>query len=130
MAPACASAAPCAIGKVPERLPTDPLLEPVVRVRLVVEGVDLDVAGRAVERDRLRQIAIRLEPNGPDALPAGQLLKLAQEPAADPEAAGLGRDPHPLQLGGPTPVQLQRAAAEGLPMQEPDGEEAGRQPQL
>ena len=41
------------------------LLEPVVGVRLVVERCDLLVAGRAVERDRLGEGAVGLEPHRP-----------------------------------------------------------------
>ena len=39
------------------------LLEPVVRVELVVERVDLAIPGGAVEADRLRQRVVCLEPD-------------------------------------------------------------------
>ena len=46
----------------PERSESvQPLLEPVVRVRLVVERVDLDVAGRPIERDGLVERAVGLQ---------------------------------------------------------------------
>src|SRR5262249_57890350 len=41
----------------------EPLLEPAVRVGLVVVGRDLDVAGGAVHRDGLGQRPVGLEPH-------------------------------------------------------------------
>src|SRR4051812_6202458 len=44
------------------------LLEPVVGERLVVEGGDLDVSRPAVHRDRLGEVAVRLQPDRPRAV--------------------------------------------------------------
>ncbi|HEY6405912.1 MAG TPA: protein kinase, partial [Ktedonobacteraceae bacterium] len=68
---------------------------PVVRVGLVVEGRHLPVAGRPVQRDRLGQRPVGLQPQHPDPLCRGSGLELGQQPAAEAEAADRGRDPHP-----------------------------------
>src|SRR4051794_25055760 len=58
--------------------PLQPLLEPEVRERLVVEGGHLAVAGRLVKPDRLDQRAARLQPRGRGAALHRQRLQLAQ----------------------------------------------------
>src|SRR4029077_8295362 len=75
------------------------LLEPVVRVGLVVEGRHLAVAGRPVQRDRLGQRLVGLPPQDPDAVRGRLGLELGQQPAAPAAAADRGRDPPPLDLG-------------------------------
>src|SRR5436305_3398910 len=122
MAPACAFAECCAIGEVPESLP-ESLLEPVVRVRLVVERLDLVVAGRAIEPDRLDEIPVRLEVDGRNAVLDGERLELGEEAPTDAEASSRLRDPHPLQLGGLVAVELEGAAAERRRAERRDHEE-------
>src|SRR6266702_28273 len=103
------------------------LLEPVVRVGLVVEGRYLAVAGRPVQRDRLGQCLVGLQPQHPDPVRRSPGLELGQQPAAEAEAADRGRDPHPLDpgnLGGRAGVELQRAAADRLPAQRRDQEQS------
>ena len=51
------------------------LLEPVVGVVLVVEGRDLRVAGAAVQRDRLRQDVVGVEPHEPRAVIASTAVR-------------------------------------------------------
>jgi hypothetical protein len=41
-------------------------------------------------------------------------LQVVEEPPAEPQPTGRGRDPHPLDLGGGTAVELERAASDGL----------------
>src|ERR1700674_1550369 len=77
------------------------LLEPVVRVSLAVERRDLAIAGGSVEADRLGERLVRFESHRPGAVGGGMSLELAEQPAADPEAAGGLRNPHPPDLGGP-----------------------------
>src|SRR4051812_21544826 len=106
------------------------LLEPVVRVRLVVERPDLLVAGRAVEADRLDERPVRLEPYRRRARGRGVSLELPQEPPTEPEAARLRVDPHALELGGRAGMVLQRAAADRVLAQARDEEQAARRRQL
>src|ERR687890_699238 len=63
------------------------LLEPVVRVRLVAERGDLAVAAAPVQRDRLLQAPVRLQPHDPDPGLAGVPLQLPEQPPAQPEPA-------------------------------------------
>src|SRR5512132_1083954 len=108
----------------------NPFLEPVVGVWLVVEGLDLLVARRAIERDRLGQVAVRLEAECADAILTREALQLREQPAAESQAARSGRDPHSLQLRGHAPVELERAAADRLSVECRDHEEPGRRSQL
>ena len=62
----------------------EPLLEPVVGVRLGVERVDLDVARAAVHRgDRFGEAAIRLEPHPAAPAFAGLLFERVEQFGAD-----------------------------------------------
>ena len=65
------------------------LLEPVVRVGLVVERLDLDVPGRAVEADRLAQRPVGLEAHDADAAVARPLARARSGCAGRPR----GREP-------------------------------------
>ena len=69
------------------------LLEPVVRVGLVVERVDLAVAGRAVEADRLREGLVGLEPDDGAPAAAARRSSSREQAATDPEAARRLRRP-------------------------------------
>src|ERR1700724_1274596 len=97
-----------------------PFLEPVVRVRLVVERIDLAVARGAIEADCLGERLVRLEPNDLRAVLSRVALELVQPAPADPEPARRLGHPHPLQLGRLVAVELQRAAADGLVPQRRD----------
>src|SRR4051812_40629151 len=76
----------------------EPLLEPVVRVGLVVERRDLSVALSAIERDRFGERAVGLELHRSRAVLTCEILELAEQPSPEPDAAKLARDPHALQV--------------------------------
>ncbi len=99
-------------------------------VRLVVERVDLGVPGIAVEGDRLREGAVRLETDGGRAGFGRGLLQAGEEPPPESEPARVGRDPHALQLGGLAPVELQGTAAHGLLAAARDQQQAGRRSEI
>src|SRR5262245_52687809 len=107
-----------------------PLLEPVVGVRLVVERRDLLVSGRPVEADRLDERLVRLEPDDPAPGGLGMTFELGEEAPADAQATGRRGDPHPLELGRVGPVELERATPDGLTAESGDEEDAGRRPEL
>src|SRR5690349_16940771 len=67
------------VGPRPRSRASQALLEPVVRVPLVVERLDLAVAAPAVERDRLGERPIGLEPQGGDAGVGRAPLELGQD---------------------------------------------------
>src|ERR1700730_7929510 len=92
---------PCAPGG------DDLLLEPVVRVGLLVEGGDLHVAGRSVQADGFDECPVRLEPDSARAVVGGVVLQLAQEAAANAETSRLLGNPHAFDLGGLVAVEPQ-----------------------
>src|SRR5690242_2839253 len=87
-------------------------LEPVVRVRLRVERGDLNVSRRPVERDGLRERAVRLELDDARARAPRILLQLGEEPPPDAKAPRLARDPHPLEICRLAARRLHRAGAD------------------
>src|SRR4051794_35995549 len=129
MAPACAFAGHCAIREVPESLP-EPLLEPVMRVRFVVERLDLDIPGGSIEADRLDEIAVRLEVDRAHAVLDGERLQLGEQAPAEAEAARRLCDPHPLELGRLVAVELEGATAERLRTERRNEEESGGRAEL
>src|SRR4051794_40951384 len=72
------------------------LVEPVVGEWLGVERRHLAVAGRAVEADRLDQVAVRLQPRDRRAAARDLGLQRLEQAAAEAEAARRRRDPHAL----------------------------------
>src|SRR5690349_6484450 len=62
------------------------LLEPVVRVRLVIERLDLAVTGAAVEADGLLKGAVRLQADGASARSLRLALELSEHPPAHAQA--------------------------------------------
>src|SRR5436190_801870 len=102
----------------------------MVSVRLVVEGLDLAVSAAAVERDGLAQGTVRLESNDLNSRVPGVPLQLLQQTPPEPKPTCLGRDPHPLQLGRPARMKLERPTADRLMTQARDEQSAGRWRQL
>jgi hypothetical protein len=105
-------------------------LEPVLRVRLIVEGVDLNVTLRAVQGDRFGQRPVRLEPYRAAPVRSGRGFELREKPAADPQSASGRRDPHSLDLGRPAGMELQGAATDRIRPERRNEHQAGRKPEL
>src|SRR4051794_5210290 len=123
--PSATRCAGCWAGARPSAWLREALLEPVMGVGLVVEGLDLDVACRAIEAARFLQGSVGLQAQEADAAPARALLDLAEDTPADAEAAGAGRHPHALDLGRLAAVELQRSAADRLAAQAGDQQQPG-----
>src|SRR5688500_2230785 len=100
-----------------------PLLQPVVRVRVVVVAVDLAVAAGPVHGLGLGERAVGVEAHGLVAAPGGVLLERREQPAGDPEAAMGPVDPHPQDLARALVERLQHAAAGRLPVEAREQEE-------
>lgn len=66
------------------------LLEPVVRSRLVVEGIDLDVTAGAIQANGLGEPGAGFQMQHPYAALAGLLFEGGQQPPADAETADIG----------------------------------------
>src|SRR3954463_13373678 len=93
--------------------PTQALLEPVMRVRFVVELWNFGVTRATIQRNRLREHMIRLEANRPSAVVARVPLQFGQQSRAHADAAPLRIHPHPFQFSGRLRMEFQRAAADG-----------------
>jgi hypothetical protein len=68
------------------------------------------VPAALVHRDRLAQRVVGVEDGARTAEPAGRLLEVGEEAGAEAEAAPVGVDPHPLDLGRAVVDPLHRAA--------------------
>ena len=102
----------------------------MVGIWLVIEGCDLAEATPPVEGDRLIQGTVGLEPQHLDPCFPRQPLELLQQPASEPDPTSLRRDPHPLQLGWRTGMELEGSAADRLCASAGDEEDAGRRRHL
>src|ERR671919_530089 len=90
------------------------LLEPMMRVWLLVEGVDLHISGRAVQRDRLGERFVRLKPDHSASIAECLRFKLGKDAPPNAETARGRCDPHTLQFGGLVVMELESSAADGL----------------
>src|SRR6202165_3499300 len=101
------------------------LFEPVVRVRLRVEGGHLTISSAAIELNRLFQRTVRLETRNRRAGLNCVLFELLEEPPSEAESARLRRHPHSLELGGRVGVELQCSAGDRAAIQAGDGQGTG-----
>ena len=90
------------------------LLEPRLRVGVVVVALDVAVARALVHRDRLGEGAVGVQPDRVVAEVGGDLLEVAQQPRPEPGAAPAGVDPHPLDLAHAGTDLLDPAARDRL----------------
>src|SRR5271157_6032852 len=93
-----------------------------MRVRVIVEPLDLPVTLLAIEGVGLGQRLVGVEPECRKThVPRGG-LKFPQYAPRDPEAAGGPRHPHPLDFARLTVDALQRAAADRFAVEPCDDE--------
>src|SRR4051812_35123307 len=107
------------------RLRLEPLLEPVVRVGLVVEGRDFPVATPPVEGLGLVQRLVGLEAERREAELAGLVFERLENAARDAEPAGRIGRPHALDLADAAAFDLERAAADRLAVEAGDEKVSG-----
>lgn len=100
--------------------------EPVVRVRLVVEGIDLVISRAAVEGNRLCQGVICLEPKDSNSSFTGMPLQFLKKPPPDTESPRGRGDPHSLQLRRGVSMKFERTTADRPFAQAGDEQRAGR----
>src|ERR687896_458299 len=110
----CAVVSPSRSSTILSPLLCEVFLEPVMCVRLIVEGLDLHVSGGAVQRDGFAERIVCFEPNHPTAVACSLRLELGKQTPADAETARRVCDPHALELCGLLGVELQRPAADWL----------------
>src|SRR5258708_23404377 len=102
------------------------LLEPVIGVLLIVEGVDLSVSRRAIHRDRFGERLVGIEPDRRAAVAGGPRLQLGEDASTYSETSRFRRDPQALQLGGVVTMEFDPAARHGFGVESRDEEHAGR----
>jgi hypothetical protein len=67
-----------------------------MRIRLFVEGIDLDVSRAPVQDDGFAQRLIGLEPHDSGSRFTGESLQPTEKPPPQAEPLAAGGDPHPL----------------------------------
>src|SRR2546429_7370633 len=78
--------------------------------RLVVEARHLAISAASVERDPLLERPVGFQTHPLHTRRDRMLLELRQQPPPKSQSASVTRHPHPLQLGGRSPVGLEGAA--------------------
>lgn len=107
-------------------IPGQALFEPVVCIRLVVEGIDLEVSRAPVEGNRLCQGMIRLEPKDRRSGFTGMPLQFLKKPPPYAKSPCDRGNPHPLQFRRRVSMKFERATADRPLTQAGDEECAGR----
>src|SRR5574337_755702 len=106
------------------------LLEPEVRVGIVVEARDFAIASPQIEGARLEKRLVGVEPHGFEA----HLARLGLEPAHDrsrhPESSHIGARPYALDLAAGLVHALQAAAADRPPVEPRHHKDAARRAHL
>ncbi len=87
------------------------LLEPVVRVGVVVEGGHLPVAGPVVQGDRLVERPMRVQAYQTAAEARRLRLQRSEQPRTNAQSAHLGIDSQALDLCPPVTVKANGAAS-------------------
>src|SRR5262245_2324660 len=102
----------------------------MMRIRLIVEGRDLDKSILSIECLRFLEAAIGIEPQRAQAEASRMRFQRFEDAPADAEPARVGRNPEPLDLADPALFPSQRTATD-RPAAEPcDDEDAVRRREL
>src|SRR5262245_65171872 len=72
------------------------LFEPVMRIRLIVEGHDFKISALAIQRLRFFESPIGLQPERAHAKFSCMRFQRFEDAPTDAEAARIGGDPHAL----------------------------------
>src|SRR5262249_57806594 len=99
--------------------------EPVMRIRLVVERLDLKIAALAIQRLRFFQGPVGLQPERAHAKFSCMRFQRFEDAPTDAEAARIGGDPHALDFADSSILHFERAATDGLTAEAGDDEDAG-----
>src|SRR5215469_13662873 len=105
----CAAASPTVRASTASYLS---FFKPVMRIRLVVEGLDFHVSATAIQRLRFLEGPIGLEPERAHPHIARTRFQRFENAPADAEPARVRRDPHALDLADHSILQFERAAAD------------------
>src|SRR5262249_56345716 len=86
-----------------------------MRVRLIVEGRDFTISAPAIERLRLLEGSIGLEPQRSQSEVSRQRFQRFEHAPADAKSARVGTHPHALDFADVSILHLERAATDRLP---------------
>ena len=98
--------------------------EEVGGVRVVVESFDGNETGRLVERDRLDERLVGIEPNPVDTQRPGLVHEMAEQRAAEAPTAHVGTQPHPFDVDHRRVGTFERAAPHRVTAETDDDEES------
>src|SRR5262249_31221218 len=117
---------PCvAIVREPNRSSYSDLFEPVMRIRLIVEGLDFKISALAIQRLRFFEGPVGLQPErAPAKFPCMRFQRFEDAPT-DAEPARIGSDPHALDFANRSIFHFEGAATDGLTADAGDDEDAG-----
>src|SRR3989475_5297872 len=99
--------------------------KPVMRIRLVVEGLDFRVSATAIQRLRFLKRPIGLEPERAHSKIACARFQHLENAPADAEAARVVGDPHALDLADHSILEFERTAPDRPTAEAGDDEDAG-----
>src|SRR5262245_41331082 len=101
-----------------------------MRIRLVVERLDLKIAALAIQRLRFFESPVGLEPERAHSKISCTRFQRFENAPTDAETARIGSDPHALDLADSSILHFERAATDGLTAEAGDDEDAGGRHQL
>src|SRR5262245_36513044 len=99
--------------------------EPVMGIRLVVEGLDFHVSATAIQRLRFLKRPIGLEPERAHSKIARARFQHYENAPSDAETARVGGDPHALDFADHPILQFERTAPDRPTAEAGDDEDAG-----
>src|ERR1700730_9490809 len=86
--------------------------KPVMRIRLVVEGLDFHVSATAIQRLRFLKRPIGLEPERAHSKIACARFQHLENAQSDADTARVGGDPHALDLCDHPILEFERSASD------------------
>src|SRR5262245_44044224 len=99
--------------------------EPVMRIRLIVEGLDFKIAALAIQRLRFFESSIGFEPERAHSKISRTRFQRFEDAPTDAEAARIGGDPHAFDFADRSIFHFEGAATDRLTTDAGDDEDAG-----
>src|SRR5262249_12069482 len=101
------------------------LFEPVMGIRLIVEGLDFKISALAIQRLRFFEGPVGLQPERAHAKFSCMCFQRFEDAPTDAEAARIGGDPHALDFADRSIFHFECAATDRLTTDAGDDEDAG-----
>src|SRR5262245_735866 len=97
--------------------------EPVMRIRLIVEGLDFKISALAIQRLRFFEGPIGLEPERAHSKIACTRFQRFENAPTHAETARIGSDPHAFDFADSSILHFECAATDGLTAEAGDDED-------